>query len=419
MAEKKSPRGLSFLIAIKNMLYVASCVMAALLANVTKADSFTDFCAPPPDEKISKKWAGKGGFEDDNRVKELGSLMRYRDAGNTLALQSNSYNFKGEDNTQVLIPDPESSIVLNGKAVPFVIQENKVESCSQAILKLQTFQPIANDRTYACALLGFDRSCLTASASQPNISDSRIPKRSLVVMSFFGKAFCTGLLLDEKTLLTSRHCFIRQSNGNLLTEFNASELSGLNIQTLDLMRTVTLSKETIVKLKLASGFDIDKDPVKIPVETAKAPSAQGLPKVLFKPAQAKQLLWIAGPFALLDQAVAMQKAYTEPGISAPRVTWQDSIRWSNSNAAQCTVAAVSQSCIYHTCQTSEGYSGSPMISAAYSTPTGGNDVIEVVGVHSGTPGAAQNGGWPACAISSANFDASDYSAYNVGKSGGL
>ncbi|MGR3886116.1 trypsin-like serine peptidase [Pseudomonas sp. 1152_12] len=418
MAEKKT---ISVLTAccfhLKGTVFIAVFSVNMFTTDFSRADNFTDFCAPPHSGKINSKWEGKNTYENIKLIKELGNRMRYRDSQNTLVSLSNRFAPKEADNTHVVIPDPDDNVISNGKSVPFFIQKSKVDSCSTSVSTLQALEPVANDKKYACALLALDRNCLTRTEKQKNVSDPQVPQRSLVVMSYLGKAFCTGLLLDEKTMMTARHCFIRQSSGAVLEEFNSGEFSGFSIQSMDLKRKVILSKEAIVGLRTATGFDIEKDPVSIAVETIKSPSAEPLPKVLFKPAQAKQLLWIAGPFALLDQAIAMQRAYQNLGGSNPSVEWQDSIRWSNSAAAQCRVVAVSQSCIYHTCQTSEGYSGSPMIAAVYSKSSGNDDVIEVVGIHSGTPGLAQSGGWPACATSSANFDASDYSAYNVGKNG--
>lgn len=383
-----------------------------------RAEGLSDYCAPYAYGKVGSKPARKNYYEDVIKYKELASGVRYRGERNTPQVNSLGFKHGHEDNTQVIPPDPLEDVISNGKALALDINVSKVDVCAASISKLQALEPMESDKKYACALLMMDQDCLTSSAEQANIPDPQVPKRSLVIMSFYGKAFCTGMLLDEHTIITARHCFIRQSDGSVHKEFDVSGMPGFSVQTMDVKRRVVISKEAISALRVSGSFDIEKDPVKIPVETVKAMGALPLPKVIFKPAQAKQLLWVAGPFALLDQAMAMKNAYLNPSTPSS-VDWQDSIRWSNSEAAQCRVEAVNKACIYHTCQTSEGYSGSPMISAVYADSTGANKIIEVVGVHSGTPGSIQGGGWPACATSSASFNASDYSAYNVGRNGGF
>lgn len=87
-----------------------------------------------------------------------------------------------------------------------------------------------------------DQDCLTSSAEQANIPDPQVPKRSLVIMSFYGKAFCTGMLLDEHTIITARHCFIRQSDGSVHKEFDVSGMPGFSVQTMDVKRRVVISK---------------------------------------------------------------------------------------------------------------------------------------------------------------------------------
>ena len=299
------------------------------------------------------------------------------------------------------------------------INRGRGTGCGSSVGELRGLVPLARDRKYATTLLTLDRGCLDDAGSAPNVANPDIPKRSLVVMAYQGQAFCTGMLLDERTLMTARHCFIRQSDGKMRDEFRSPLSLAVAIQSVDLKRRVVVATSDIERLQVFKSFDIDQDPIRVPILTFRERGAEALPDAAYKAPQAKQLLWIGGPFALLDEALAMLEPARNVATDTDRPKWLNAFRWSAADAAQCRVQAVGPACIYHTCQTSKGFSGSPMILSAYEKANGQGAVIEYVGVHSGTPGFDEDEGWPACAESNGSFDGSMYSAFNVGKNGGF
>ncbi|WLH77929.1 trypsin-like serine protease [Pseudomonas sp. FP2335] len=377
----------------------------------------------------------EGGFErefaKDRLVDSFNSFQAHQDAAAWLsnaarmgsaALENQAavrLKRGGGENQQTIEPDPIGSPIVNGAPQHQPINRGRVMGCGSSVGELRGLVPLPRDRKYAVTLVALDRGCLDDSGSAPNVPNPEIPKRSVVVMAYQGRAFCTGMLLDERTLMTARHCFIRQTDGKVRDEFRSALPSTITIQSVDLKRRVVVSNADIERLQVFKRFDIDQDPVRVPALTLREPGAEALPEALYKTPQAEQLLWIGGPFALLDEALAMLEPSRSVATGTARPSWLDAFRWSAADAAQCRVQAVGPACIYHTCQTSKGFSGSPMILSAYEKANGQGAVIEYVGVHSGTPGFDEDEGWPACAESSGSFDGSMYSAFNVGKNGGL
>jgi len=207
-------------------------------------------------------------------------------------------------------------------------------------------------------------------------------------------------------------------SGDRRTEFSSLVLNDWSIETLDGKRTISVNAGEIDKLVVPGGFDIDQDPVTIGVTVTASPGAKPLPQVKFKAlSDNNQLLWLAGPVYLLDHAIAMRQAALNPTTVLPKPNWRDSIRWSSLLGAQCRTVEIENSCVYHSCQSFQGFSGSPMIIGAVSGIGGAPDTIEYAGVHSGTPGKKKPFGWPGCTKSTQNFVASDYFIFNVGKAG--
>lgn len=314
--------------------------------------------------------------------------------------------------------EPVGKVKAGDSTFPVAPKPEEVKSCSEAIRSLQGKVVDIKDRTYACALLDMDRKCLTNSESQPHVKDASIPFRSVAIVVVKQQAVCTGLLLDERSFKTARHCFINQMSGDRLIEFSGLVSNDWSIETLDGKRKISINAGEIDKLVVPGGFDIDQDPVTISVTVTASPGAKPLPQVKFKDlSDNNQLLWLVGPVHLLDQAIAMRQAALNPTAAPPRPSWRDSIRWSSLLGAQCRTVGIKDSCVYHSCQSFEGFSGSPMITSAVSGIGAAPDTIEYTGVHSGTPGIKKPFGWPGCTKSAPNFVASNYLIFNVGKKG--
>lgn len=358
-----------------------------------------------------------GEYRGQFPIRDIRSQLRYSGQTSSALSMSSSQFSRFPEAEQTVRPVPVEEVIIDSKKSVQKIERPKVDTCVSSINRLQGIEAIGGSKDYACALLSMDKNCLTNSNGQKNVPDPSIPKRAVVVMSIKGVAFCTGILLDKTTIATARHCFIDQRYGTLRPEFDTPNVIDFDINSLDMERTAVVDRSSIRNLVLNSAFDIDRDPVKITVTVKETPSASPLPEVKFTTPVRDQLMWIAGPFALLDQAIAMRNAAANPDNPAPPIRWQDAVRWSAQNSAQCRVKIITKECIYHTCQTSEGFSGSPMIVSAQAVGT--SSVIEIVGIHSGTPGNVNSAGWNACSKSTPEFKASNFSAYNVGKNGGF
>lgn len=295
-----------------------------------------------------------------------------------------------------------------------------VGECANAIQNFRSMDTPVKltryDKDYACALARVDRSCLTRTESQPHVPDPTIPFRSVVAFTLRGEAFCTGLLLTETSVLTSRHCFVDQKTGAVRPELTGLKEGDLVIETLDRKREVSI-QVNLSSLELNNGFDIDSDPVTIKVETSRRDGARDLPRVELdgKP-QEKQLLWLVGPVHKLDQVAAIRKAISPPPQSTQvEPLWVDSIRWSANSGAQCRVIAINGSCLYHSCQTFPGFSGSPLITAARAGKEKEDPgVIVYSGVHAGMLSKEAPFGWPGCTKKQKDFDGFNFRRFNVG-----
>lgn len=400
-------------IALLNIIIFSQVGQLANSASLCDPD---ESVTPTADEFIGNTLQIPGEYRSQLPIRDFRSQLRY--LGQTSSALSISSQFsRFPEAEQTVRPVPIEEVIIDAKKSVQKIERAKVDTCVSAINRLQGIGAIAGSKDYACALLSMDTNCLTSHDGQKNVPDPSIPRRAIVVMSIKGVAFCTGIFLDKTTIATARHCFINESNGKLRPQFNAPGEMDLDINSLDMKRTAVVDHSSIRSLVLNSAFDIDKDPVKIAVTVRETPGASPLPEVKFTTPVRDQLMWIAGPFALLDQAIAMRNAAAHPETPAPPIRWEDAVRWSAQDSAQCRVKTVTKECIYHTCQTSEGFSGSPMIVSAQAVGT--NAIIEIVGIHSGTPGNIDSGGWSACSKSTPEFKASNFSAYNVGKNGGF
>lgn len=298
------------------------------------------------------------------------------------------------------------SVVVGRTRLDLPIQKQEVERCRSAALRLNQEKESLKSAAYLCSLITVDNSCLTSFESQPHVPDPGIPRRSLVALVAEGLPFCSGLLTDEQTLITARHCFIDRISGLTANPLKAVDSGTIGFESIDGMRIGNIDVASLRTLELGRGYDIDEDFVSIPVVVEKKAGAGSLPAVVRVDATAiDQALWIAGPVNHL--AVALSAASPLMRSDA----WQENVRWSRFLGAQCRTVAVSNDCIYHSCQTFKGFSGTPLITGVYWRD--GRDVIEYAGIHSGTPGDKAPG-FRKCAVSRPGFNADEFRMYNVG-----
>ncbi len=343
---------------------------------------------------------------------ELPELVALRQS--VANIQLFDFSLLGPRTQQTVVPEPVQVVKIAKSQVNVPYLRSEVDRCADAVRKL----PRVADSTqkYACALLNVDRYCLTTTESQPHVANPEILKRAIAILVLDDVAFCTGILLNENTLRTARHCFINAVSGDVESQFTPASVKRITIETLDSLRTATLEYSEIGKLKITDGFDIDGDAVSVKIVTKTGAGANDLPDVkLVEAKEPNVLLWLAGPVFGLSQAIVMKAVAANPTAKAPEVNWRSAIRWSKLLGAQCRIRAVHGTCVYHGCQSFSGYSGSPMVTRTYQQTGSTNATIEYIGVHSGSPGIdKKHGGWPGCAKSEEGFNASDYFSFNVG-----
>jgi V8-like Glu-specific endopeptidase len=286
---------------------------------------------------------------------------------------------------RVIAPDLLNGLVLVGNQQT-TISASAVDTqrCARAALSVNRLTPSKTDPNYLCSLIELDDSCMTKSEAQPHVPDPGLPKRSVVAILLDKAPFCSGILLSKSRLATVRHCFVRREDGRLLPEIAQAKQSAVRFESVDGSRSGILSVSLLEALELNRGFDIEEDAVELSVALIEESGAAPLPRVtLTQPSVGAQALWVGGP--VNDLRVALVAAAT-PGLSGE---WQDGFRWSRYIGAMCRSKGTSSNCIYHTCQTFVGFSGSPLITRAFVDIEG--PVVEYAGLHSGAPGKHPDG----------------------------
>ena len=308
---------------------------------------------------------------------------------------------------RVIAPDVDRGFVVSGTTRESVsASPGDAQRCAEAVLDLNQIAASLTNPKYLCSMIELDRSCMTSGEAQPHVPDPTLPRISIVAFLLDETPFCSGMLLDEGRLVTVRHCFVDRGSGKLLTPISQAKQGSIRFETVDGSRSGTIQPSLLSSLELSPGFDIDQDSVQLDVSVASKSNAAPLPRVRLRSlTDDQQALWVAGPVNDLRTALV---ATATPGLSGD---WRDGFRWSKYIGAQCRSRARSSDCIYHTCQTFVGFSGSPLITQVLKDESG--PIIEYAGLHSGTPGRHPKG-FERCLTPQAGHSLSDMGALNVG-----
>ena len=232
----------------------------------------------------------------------------------------------------------------------------------------------------------YDRACLASLAVRDETTDElpaliaelRAP-RAVGVLEAQGwtvfdppVTFCGALILGESRIATARHCFF--DGRNRLHEW----LEG---------REVVLHRSD----SPANGWPVRLEPVAIERDEGIQPGDFGrhendylvleidgtlddVRPIRFEAPLPGEPLWVYGHYRLFDRTRWLREGEMTP-------PWFEGMRWTK--AAQCAALAEERECVIHSCQTDQGYSGTPIISRFRSGPDG---EIVVVGLQLAAPG---------------------------------
>lgn len=307
---------------------------------------------------------------------------------------------------RVIAPELEEGLVVTGAQKERIsASAAEVSRCAQAVLDLNQLTASLTSPNYLCSMIELDRSCMTSAEAQPHVPNPNLPKTAIVALLLDKTPFCSGILLSEGRLATVRHCFVDRGTGKLLPSISQATQGAIRFETADGSRSGAIPSSSLAPLALGHGYDINLDAVQLDVSVVKKGDALPLPTVrLSSLPDDQQALWVAGP---VNDLLTALRATATPG---PNGDWRDGFRWSKYIGAQCRSRARSTDCIYHTCQTFVGFSGSPLITRAFMDASG--PVIEYAGLHSGTPGEHPEG-FELC-LSHSDIKRNDMGSLNVG-----
>jgi hypothetical protein len=212
----------------------------------------------------------------------------------------------------------------------------------------------------------YDKDCLTPLAVVPQ------PIRRVVglLTTKDGVAFCTATILNDRTIVTSRHCFVAADNGKATTVRPQlfSELIGLQTLEPHFGRSrFTIAAPNPDTLRLAA-FAPGEDYV---VLKLKSWTFEHFAETHASPLENDQLpiaTWIVGSNPTLTDASRAR-------------TPMESVRGSSPQACS-ILEATASGCLYHSCQTGPATSGAGVIAVD------GNRV-RLVGIHKGPTARAQ------------------------------
>jgi V8-like Glu-specific endopeptidase len=146
-------------------------------------------------------------------------------------------------------------------------------------------------------------------------------------------AFCAGFLSDGPTIITARHCFFSKADGSRL--FDSKDIE---FRLLGQLQTVG-ARLAEQNWKTQPGPIADGDDVLKVTLSSRPSNGATLP--------------IVGPE--IDVQLHIVGNY---GYSSTR-QWYDDVLWAAGNT--CRIKYVSDNCVFHGCQTSPGFSGSPLL----------------------------------------------------------
>ncbi|PTU30315.1 trypsin-like serine protease [Stenotrophobium rhamnosiphilum] len=279
--------------------------------------------------------------------------------------------------------------------------DDAVQSCVDSMDEIPyslADSPGPPDPTTRDDVTKFVNACMSKDEQYPKV-DHVVAEQATVALVYQGSVLCMGLLINDKRLVTSRHCFVSRDEGKLTAL--ATKPKDWRGYTLDGHRQITF--EGFEKLETKSEFDISQDAITVPVVvTTVGSSVSPLPRVTHQEPKAKMSFWLAGPIPYLAKIASQPTATTK--YDSSQIHWRDGIRYQKWLGGSCSISEIQKDCVFHQCQSFFGFSGSPMIVSARTQ--GDQSEIVWVGVHSGAPGTGAEG-WSSCSYVHASSDSLD------------
>lgn len=324
-------------------------------------------------------------------------------------------------NKRVVYPPPPGNAGDHQRSGPLSELERKaLATCRKAVPAAEELQLDSNSRSVsaqeACALLQFEKHCLTPSERPPAFTNDAYKSVVVGITSSSGRPYCMGTLtqgVGGGRLITSRHCFIDRSSGkaDVVLKLRTGE-------TLDRKRLISIDESEIKRLELPcqgncalpkGAYGPEKDAISLKVNVNELAGAQKLPMVkmdttikgcitdlLQDLGDQCTRVWALGVVPDLLAAKRIEAEATKISVSG---TWLDEVRWSKWFGGYTRIDYLEDNCAYYTSQTMGGFSGTPLFTRA--EIVSGQDILYIAGVHSGAT-SANSRAWPACKTSITN-----------------
>lgn len=179
------------------------------------------------------------------------------------------------------------------------------------------------------------------------------------------RRICTGTLIAKDAVLTARHCFTPPDKNGVANLFSPEEIR-------------------------EHWFELDSgEPFRYQVCGVVRPKLDAQPQQYYSPTTDWIVVQIAEPkgeraahYKLTPADIHMEDRLLLPGVNIALPQNVVTPPLTTTEVTGCRVMAVSDSCVFHNCQTASGMSGAPV----FLKPTNAGDALQLLGIHLGAHG---------------------------------
>lgn len=228
------------------------------------------------------------------------------------------------------------------------------------------FIPAARMKAFFSAAAAFDRDCLASAESIPESLKAAGIDAFVGIIRNGDAAYCTGFRIRQNVIATARHCLFDRANNVMYRGFTPGGLSfSFAADGWQSHRVVQVVHGQAAQSAGMAGlpYGSDQDYLFLVTDSIQA----AMPKLTFaRDPKGREEVFVYGFFRNFDAAERAGLVQTG-GVSDYGLRW--------TKAGGCIVGALYGPCIYHGCQTLEGFSGAPIIRR------GSTAALEVLGIH--------------------------------------